>query len=173
MINFIQKYNNANIIIIIIIGIPHQHDLRNADRANLGIQAYNTKLKNILKKFKHVSMVEMSTTRRHFTRHGLHQNSFGKEWLAKQIATHIDLIVKSLSIAGTTVPLKWKEESPNLNPGNIWMSTEIDIVESQNTTSQAPINQSIRINDESMHRISIRIKKAPFLCPKIFYGRIK
>jgi lysophospholipase L1-like esterase len=54
MISFIQKYNNSNILIL---GIPHRHDLHRNDRINLRIQAYNSKLKNILNRFKHVAML--------------------------------------------------------------------------------------------------------------------
>jgi lysophospholipase L1-like esterase len=75
MIHFIQKYNNTNIIIL---NIPHRHNLANVAKINSCIQAYNSKLKNILKAFKHVSLVEMSTNRRHFTKHGFHLNNFGK-----------------------------------------------------------------------------------------------
>ena len=164
MINFIQKYNMN----IIIIGIPHQHDLHKADRVNLQILAFNVKLKNILKKFKHVSMVEMRTNRRHFTKYGFHQNSLGKERLAKQIAFQIDGIVKSRSIARTAVSLKWKEITPNLNFGNNWTSTEIVIVNSQNPTFQAADNQSLKINNESMRRTFTRIKKAPTTMTKDF-----
>ena len=76
MIHFIQKYNNTNIIIV---NIPHRYDLTNAAMTNFCIQAYNSKLKKILKTFKHVSLVEMSTNRRHFTKHGFYTNNSGKE----------------------------------------------------------------------------------------------
>jgi lysophospholipase L1-like esterase len=52
MIHFVQIYNNTNIIIV---NIPHRHDLANAAKTNFCIQAYNSKLKNILKAFKQVS----------------------------------------------------------------------------------------------------------------------
>jgi hypothetical protein len=71
MIKFIQKYNNTNIVIV---NIPHRYDLMNLDKKNLCIQAYNSKLQNMLNSFKHVSLVEMSTNRCHYTKHGFHLN---------------------------------------------------------------------------------------------------
>jgi len=51
--------------------------------------------KKHFKTFKYVSLVEMSTNWRHFTKHGFHLNIHGKEWLAKQIALQIELLVKT------------------------------------------------------------------------------
>jgi hypothetical protein len=39
----------------------------------------------------------MSTNWRHFTKHSFHLNSRGKEWLAKQIALQIELLVEFAS----------------------------------------------------------------------------
>jgi hypothetical protein len=58
MDHFIQKYGNTNVVIV---NITHRHDLMKLDEMNLCIQAYNAKLKNIVKPFKHVSLVEVST----------------------------------------------------------------------------------------------------------------
>jgi hypothetical protein len=119
------------------VNIPHRHDLAYVAKTNLCIQAYNSKLKNILKTLKHVSLVEMSTNRRHFTKHGFHLNNLGKEWLAKQIASQIGLIVKFTSKANSAILLKWKEEATNLNTEINMMSTETDTVESLIPTSHS------------------------------------
>jgi len=94
MIHFIQEYSNTNIVIV---NIPHRHDVMKLDKINPRIQAYNSKLKNIVKSFKHVSLVEKSTNRRHFTNLCLLLNNHGKERLAKQIAIQIGLLVVSSS----------------------------------------------------------------------------
>jgi hypothetical protein len=91
MVHFIQKYTNTNVVLV---NIPYRHDLWKHDKNNLCIQDYNNKLKNISKIFQHVSLVETSSDWRLFTRHGFHLNRFGKEWLAKQIACQIELLVK-------------------------------------------------------------------------------
>ena len=90
MVNCVQKYSNTTTVIV---NIPHRNDLMKLDKTNLRIQAYNYKLKDVVKPFKHVSMVEMTTNWRHFTKHGLHLNSQEKEWLEKQIAIQIALLV--------------------------------------------------------------------------------
>jgi len=82
MAHFMQKYNNTNIVVV---NIPHRHDLMKLNKTNLNIQAYNSKLKNIVQSFKHVSLVEVSENWRHFTNQGFHLNNRGKEWLAKQV----------------------------------------------------------------------------------------
>jgi lysophospholipase L1-like esterase len=91
MVRFVQKYSNTNVVPVI---IPHRHDLWKHDKRNLYIQTYNNKLKNISNIFQHVSLVETNHDWRFFTRHGFHLNRSGKEWLAKQIACQIELLVK-------------------------------------------------------------------------------
>jgi len=122
MVHFVQKYNNTNIVLV---NIP----LWKLDKRNLCIQDYNNKLKNISKIFKHVSLVEISSNWRLFTRQGLHLNRFGKEWLAKQIALQIELLVKLSSKVRPVINLKWKEELTNLNNDNILLITETNNVE--------------------------------------------
>ena len=91
---------------------------------NLFIQDYNNKLKNISKIFKHVSLVEISSNWRLYTRHGLHLNRFGKEWLAKHIALQIELLVNLSRKVRPIINLQWKEELTNLNNDNILLITE-------------------------------------------------
>jgi hypothetical protein len=137
------------------------------DKTNLCIQAYNSKLKNIVKLFKHVSLVEMSTNWRHFTKHGLHLNSLGKEWLAKQTAIQIELLVVSSSKVNTIIPLKWKEETMNLINENM-MSSEMNTVEGLIPSIQSPDNQINLEKNDSLRRISMRNKKAPTTRTKDF-----
>jgi hypothetical protein len=165
MVHFIQKYNNTNIVII---NIPHRHDLTNRAKTNLCIQAYNYKLKNILKAFKHVSLVEMSTNWRHFTKHGLHLNSRGKEWLAKQTALQIELLVEFSSKVNPVIPFKWKKETMNLTNENIVISSEIHTVEGLIPSVQTLKNQTNMENNESICRIFTRNKKVPITMSKDF-----
>ena len=99
VIHLVQKYANTNVIIV---NIPQRRDLENVEKVDKAkadntisiIQTYSTKLKTILRGFKNASLVEMSTSRNHFTKHGLHLNKFGKEMIAKQIATQINQIIE-------------------------------------------------------------------------------
>lgn len=90
MTKFMQTYNNTNIAIM---NIPHRYDLDNDSKINLAIQKLNSKLKNMTKLFRHVSIVEMDLNRKYYTKYGLHLNNAGKEWLARSIANLINKLV--------------------------------------------------------------------------------
>ena len=77
---------------------------------NLEIQAANRKLNGIAKAYNNVTIVETNLHRKCFTRHGMHLNKHGKEWLSKQIATQIYRLVESNSKDTPIIPLKWKIE---------------------------------------------------------------
>ena len=111
----------------------------------------------------------MSTNRRHFTKYGFHLNNHGKEWIAKQIALQIELLVKSTSKANSAIPLKWDEETTNLNTENKMMSTEIDTVECLILTAQTLSNQNIIINNKSIRRIFTSNKKSSHHFVQRFY----
>jgi hypothetical protein len=72
MIQFMQKYNNTNIIVA---NIPPRHDLAKDCKTSVAIQAYNVKLSKTAKLFRHVTFEEMVSNRKYFTKHGLHLNS--------------------------------------------------------------------------------------------------
>jgi hypothetical protein len=59
MTQFMQKYSTN----IIVVNIPHRHDLAKDSRANLEIQAFHAKLSKITKSMRHVTLVEMDLTR--------------------------------------------------------------------------------------------------------------
>jgi lysophospholipase L1-like esterase len=84
MTQFMQKYNNTNIIIV---NIPHRYDTDRNSMTNLEIQAFNRNLKKMAKVFSHVAIVEIAVNRKCFTQHGMHLNKIVKEWLSKLIAT--------------------------------------------------------------------------------------
>ena len=92
MTQFMQKHNNTNIIVM---NIPHRYDMDMNSVTNLEIQAANRKLNKMTKVFSHVAVVETDSSRKYFTRHGMHLNKSGKEWLSKLIATQICRLVKS------------------------------------------------------------------------------
>ena len=56
MTQFMQKYNNTNIIFV---NIPQRHDLAKNSRTNLEIQAFNTKLSKIATLFSHVTLIKI------------------------------------------------------------------------------------------------------------------
>jgi lysophospholipase L1-like esterase len=95
MTQFKQKNNNTNIIFV---NIPQTHDLAKYSRTNLEIQTFNTKLNKTATLFSHVTLIEIDFNRKYYTKHGLHLNNAGKEWLAKLIASQIDRLVTSTKL---------------------------------------------------------------------------
>jgi hypothetical protein len=147
MIQFCQKYDNTNIIVV---NMPHRCDLTNTAKTNIHIQTYNNRLLTMLKKFKHVTLTEMPISRGHFTRQGLHLNKRGKEWLAKQIAANIETSVKLANRTDPAIPLMWKEEETNLNS-----------LEASTNSTQASNKQNSMFCNDPTPRISTRLRKAP------------
>ena len=56
---------------------------------NNEIRSFNRKLMKSARAYQHASILEMSSNRKLFTNHDLHQNGLGKEVLSKQIFSHI------------------------------------------------------------------------------------
>jgi len=108
MAQFIQENVYSNIIIV---NIPPRHDTGSNSITNLEIHAVNRKLNKIVKAYNNVTIVDSNLHRKCFTRHGLHLNKYGKEWLSKQIATQIHRLVEDNSKNTPIIPLKWKIES--------------------------------------------------------------
>ena len=77
-------------------------------RTNLEIQAFNTKLSKIATLFSHVTLVEIDFNRKYYTKHGLHLNNAGKEWLAKLIASQIDKLISDINKTEPIIALNWK-----------------------------------------------------------------
>jgi hypothetical protein len=113
----------------------------------------------MLKSFKHVLLVEMNTIKRYYTRHGLHLNSQGKEWLAKQIVKQIELLIENASKVNPAIPLKWLDESTKLINNNIRFTSESNSAEGMIPTSQCLNNP---------RRTSTRNKKVPTTMSKDF-----
>jgi hypothetical protein len=65
--------------------------------------------------FRHVTLVEIGSKRKHFTKHGLHLNNAGKEWLAKLIATQIEKFINNINKIEPVIALNWIEETTNMS----------------------------------------------------------
>jgi hypothetical protein len=149
VINFSQKYSNTNIIVL---EIPHRHDLHHKDMVNIRIQSVNNRLKSILSRFKHVTMLDMNITRNYFTKHGLHLNKLGKEWLARKIASQIDNINTTKEVLENTNPI------PLYLTETLQENKQTDIL---TNTTQVQLTQDISAFTHNNSRSSTRIKKTP------------
>jgi hypothetical protein len=83
VLNFVRNNTHTNIILM---SVPHRHDLVSWLCINNERDVFNRKLEKIMKYHKHVTVVRNYLNRDLFTRHGLHLNNLGKEMIAKHIA---------------------------------------------------------------------------------------
>jgi hypothetical protein len=60
-----------------------------------------------------VQLLEVDPDRSHFTRHGMHMNSKGKDFLSHQLAKQINLIFNQPQSSPITIP--WKLPNPELS----------------------------------------------------------
>jgi hypothetical protein len=105
LIKFMNKLEQANVIVV---NIPYRSDL-GQDPCSISIQRkilrHSEKLHKLLKIYPHVSIVEASPNRGHYTKHGLHLNNYGKEETVKQIG--LDKWADKSSEA--PLPLPWRD----------------------------------------------------------------
>ena len=110
IINFVMKNNNTNIVII---GVPHRHDLSEHSCVNVGLRSFNNKLKNITAIYSHVTLIEGPHERKYFTMHGQHYNRRGKTQIIKQVVSEIT------EITGKRKPdpirLGWQNEAEQVD----------------------------------------------------------
>jgi len=158
VIDFSQKYSNTNIIVL---EIPHRHDLHYEDLTNIRIRSFNTKLKSILSRFKHVTKLDINISRNYFTKHGMHLNKLGKEWLARKIAFQIDKIIATREIMGNSIPLNVTNEIPYTKSTNIEALQEDNQTNQQTTTLQGQLTQDMNATTYNNNRSSTRVKKPP------------
>jgi len=85
----VKESKEANIILI---NAPHRHDLIPELCVKKEVSKYNRFLEKLAKLYNKVSYFEADLDRSHFTRHGMHMNAKGKDYLSHQLAVQIDPI---------------------------------------------------------------------------------
>ena len=90
-----------------ILNVPHRLDLVNSSCVNKESIVYNRKLQKIVKTSNHVQIQTMSRDRTCFTKHGMHMNSFGKNWMCQEITKKI-LDLLSPKSNNLPIPSYWK-----------------------------------------------------------------
>ena len=69
-------------------------------------------MRKVVKQYTNVKFLEVDLDRTYFTRHGMHLNPKGKEFLSHQLAVQVDLIfIKSQS---PPIPIPWEMTNPEL-----------------------------------------------------------
>jgi len=96
---------------VIVMCVPHRFNLQPSSCVNKEVESFNRKLQNTMKTFSHMHACKMSTSRDHFTSHGLHLNSQGKNWIINKWVSIITPIISKPRISVTLLP--WMEKSDN------------------------------------------------------------
>lgn len=89
------------------LSVPHRHDLINESCVNREVKIFNNNLRNRLKRFNNVEMIEVTSERELYTKHGQHLNSRGKETMANKIALSIENVLKRKV---DPINMKWQED---------------------------------------------------------------
>jgi uncharacterized protein YaiI (UPF0178 family) len=163
MARFVQKYNNTNITTV---NIPHRYDLVRTSVINSEIQAFNRQILKVAKANSHVTIVDTDLDRKLFTRHGMHLNKRGKEWLAKLLATQISRLVINKVRAALKIALKWKDESAVNQHLEIHMTSKSPPPQTSNTNSK--IQSDTLHKETAVPRTSSRQKRQPVTRNKDF-----
>jgi hypothetical protein len=109
--SFVQNRGHTNIVIM---SVPHRHDLGTASCINNEVKVFNRKLFKTMKMYDYVKVVETNFSRGHFTQHGLHTNRLRKECISKIISENIKSVRTRQRLP--PISMKWKEDSTDLSP---------------------------------------------------------
>jgi hypothetical protein len=83
LINFLELNKHTNIIMLC---IPHRHDLPDWSCVNRGIRIFNRALMELMKLHTHVTVTQVDPARMYYTKHGQHMNNMGREKIASKLA---------------------------------------------------------------------------------------
>jgi len=83
ILDLLIQSSHANVILL---SVPHRYDLINDSCVNREMKVFNMSLKNRLKCFGKVELIEVVSEREFYTKHGQHLNSRGKVSMASRIA---------------------------------------------------------------------------------------
>jgi hypothetical protein len=101
---FTTDTQNTNILIVT---VPHRHDLQEFSCVNKEIKLFKSKLQKIMKIKGIVKIIQTDLSRNDFTRHGMHLNASGKEKTVELIGRTINLLGKEHD--ESPIVLKWLE----------------------------------------------------------------
>jgi hypothetical protein len=125
---------------------PHRFDLGTSSSVNKEVNAFNRKLKKIIKPYDHTSQLNLNMQRQHFIKHGLHMNGSGKDRISGLLTSRIiELFTAHPLRTPTALPSKaetTEEEEKQMRP----VAEEFTLISSE-----------LQINDEQVkHSNSVK-----------------
>jgi len=120
---FVQHRRHLNMIIM---NAPHRFDLEESSCVNREVKLFNRKLTQIMKRYNHTEVIDMGAEREHYTKHGLHMNRKGKEYMTRKIADNIKILFTKQKLP--PIPLEWNENPGSSTLTAIEQDTEQDII---------------------------------------------
>jgi hypothetical protein len=184
MNNILECVMNANHTNLIIVSAPHRHDLIRNLCVNNEVKAFNRKLCERLKRFEKVKMIEVTSERAFYTKHGQHLNTRGKEIRSKKIAATIECV---LNIKVEPISVKWCNEEVINNqehqalPGKTYNNLEDYENKCSSTLGELNSHKEQDIHQESgcvniLATVNKKLPKRPRIQPitrnNDFYGQI-
>jgi lysophospholipase L1-like esterase len=166
--SFIKDNQVPNIVVMT---APPRHNLHSLSCVNSEVNRFNKQLRRRMMQFNNVKLLETDIDRTYFTRHGLHFNSSGKEYIASKLAT----VVKSFSQKERSSPIymTWKAEPVPINHDDSKTNLDPGLSDVSTLRVNGPSNTSINGDksyievSDSKHTVccadkkSNRTKKAP------------
>jgi hypothetical protein len=145
---FVETNKHTNIILM---EVPHRHDLIWDSRVNKEVEKYNSRMRKYMKVHENVEVLNVNVDRDGFTTHGQHMNLRGKELMAKKI---VEAIKRTLKVCNKElISMKWKGDlsTENQGPGEATSGAEEgrDPTENQNDSVQEEDNNSRRQENET------------------------
>jgi hypothetical protein len=109
MSDFVKNSSGSNVIVI---NAPHRHDLIPNSCVNKEVAKFNRLMKKVIKQNPNIQLLELELDRSHFTNHGMHMNSKGKDQASQHLAKLIDSIIDIPH--PPPIPIPWELTSPEL-----------------------------------------------------------
>jgi len=160
--NFVEVHSHTNIILVC---VPHRHDLPEWSCVNREVKTFNRKLVKLMKPYQHVTVMRVDPDRKFFTQHGLHMNNSGKERLASEIAN----LSANILLKHEVISLGWKnEQEDGINDGanedSSSLREELKVTLLVTTNVEASTDELVQSGPIHMgRRISKRQKKPPVI----------
>jgi len=167
--DFAKNNSGSNIILI---NAPHRHDLIPHSCVNKEVVKYNRLMKKVVKQYPNIQLLDLDLDRSHFTTHGMHMNSKGKNRTSQCLADLIDLIFDQPQ--PSPIPIPWELTSPALSNTDSYHTdkqvqdisvTQLGESSTESTIPQQAVSQTGQtdplIQAKEPNRMSSRQKKPP------------